>query len=111
MRGGPFVEITIVAGVPGQCTDAQVRQAAAQPEVRGAGIRRAKGLEGPRGVRWRCGGVWGRFHTPTATHPAPQSRNAPPLLLSHSRITCLGGATKATHTAGELTGERRGKKK
>ncbi len=49
MRGGPFVEITIVAGVPGQCTDAQVRQAAAQPEVRGAGIRSAKGLEGPGG--------------------------------------------------------------
>lgn len=107
MRGGPFVEITIVAGVPGQYTDAQVRQAAAQPEVRGAGIRRAKGLEGPRGEMG--GGGCGRFHTPTATHPAPQSRNAPPLLLSHSHITCLGGATKATHTAGELTGERREK--
>lgn len=58
MRGGPFVEITIVAGVPGQCTDAQVRQAAAQPEVRGAGIRRAKRLEDPWG-EVGGGGVYG----------------------------------------------------
>ena len=33
-----------------------MRQAAAQPEVRGAGIRRAMGLEGPQG---ELGGGWG----------------------------------------------------
>lgn len=48
----------------------------------------------------------GRLQTSTASLPAFQTSNAPP---SYCHTVCLEGATKATDTSSELTGDRRKK--
>lgn len=102
MHGGPFVEITIVAGSPRQHTDAQVRQAAAQPEVRGAEIQRAKGLRLWGGV---CGWGGSRPLQPVCL----LSRAATPLPFychTHKHTYSVSrGRYQSNDTTSELTGE------